>query len=205
MVKLPRTPPDQLHITDGDLTDWTGPMVRIHGTAGPHLLSWHQLRHFGPLPARFDPHPPPTAHHAHAAVMYVADNFDTALAEDFQATRTVSPSAPNRPYLTVWHPTRSLRLLDVTGTWPIRNGASHALNTGPHSVCRAWARAVAADPADVDGLTYSSAMTGGPAAALFQPAADSFPTYPELSLPLDHPGLARALYSAASRIGYDIG
>lgn len=203
-MKLPRTPPGHLHITDLDLTDWAGPMVRIHGTAGPGAPAWHQLRHFGPLPARFDPHPTPTGHHADAAVMYVADAFDTALAEVFQATRTVSPSAPNRPYLTVWYATRSLRLLDITGTWAIRNGASHALNTGPHSVRRAWARAIAAHPARVDGLRYTSAMTGSPAAVLFLPAADGFPTLPTLSLPLDHPGLAHALHAAANRIRYTV-
>lgn len=204
MVKLPRTPPDHLTITEDDLTDWHGRMVRIHGTAGPHVLHWHQMRHVGPLPARFDPHPPPVGQHDDAAVMYVAATFDTALAEVFQAARTVLPSAPNRPYLTVWQPDRALRLLDITGSWPIRNGASHALNTGPHAVCRAWARAIAAHPARVDGLRYTSSMTGGAAAALFLPAADSFPEYPELSIALTHPGLAHAVHGAAGRVGYRI-
>lgn len=204
MVKLPRTPPDSLTITEADLTDWTGPMVRIHGTVGAHALPWWRLRHYGPLPTRFEPHPAPIGHHPDAAVMYVAGSFDTALAEVFQATRTVWAAAPHQPYLVVWQPTRALRLLDVTGTWPLRNGASHALNTGPHNVCRAWPRAIAAHSARVDGLLYTSSMTGAPAAALFLPAADSFPESPQLSMPLTHPGLTGALRAAARRIGYPV-
>jgi len=41
-------------------------------------------------------------------------------------------------------------------------------------------------------------------AALFLPAADSFPRSPELSLPLTDPGLVGVLVGAAERIGYAI-
>lgn len=204
MVKLPAEPPSQLDIVDADLVDWGGLMVRIHATAGLHALPWHELRHYGPLPARFDPHPSPIGHHVDAAVSYVAAELDTLLAEVFQTSRTIITDAPTGPYLTVWRPSRPLRLLDVTGQWPIRNGASHVLNTGPHQICRAWARAISAHHAAVDGLCYTSSMTGGIAAALFLPATDSFPRAPELSLPLNHPGLTGPIRAAARRIGYHV-
>ena len=54
----------------------------------------------------------------------------------------------------------------------------------------------------VDGLLYTSSMTGADAAALFLPAADSFPRGPELSLPLSDPGLVEVVEGAAERIGY---
>lgn len=116
----------------------------------------------------------------------------------------IEPSAPNGPYLTVWRPKRTLRLLDLRGSWPIRQGASHVINTGPHPVCRRWAHAIAVHPQAVDGVLYPSTTTGADAAALFLPAADSFPTNPELSLPLSDPGLVGALQGAAERIGFVI-
>lgn len=201
-MKLPRDP-GRLRIDDADLVDWPHEkMVRIHGSVGPRSLHWYQLRHFGPTPTRFDPHPPPPATHPDFAVMYAAADLDTALAEVFQLGRVIEPAAPNGPYLTVWPTARSLRLLDLRGTWPIRQGASHAINTGPHPVCRRWAHAIAIHPKGVDGLLYTSSMTGADAAALFLPAADSFPRGPELSLPLSDPGLVEVVEGAAQRIGY---
>jgi len=204
MVKLPRDP-GSLTIDNADVVDWPHrKIVRIHGTVGPHSLEWYQLRHFGPTPTRFEPHPPPPATHPDFAVMYAAADVDTALAEVFQRGRVIEPSAPNGPYLTVWEASRSLRLLDLRGTWPIRQGASHAINTGPHQVCRRWAHAIAIHPQAVDGLLYSSSMTGSDATALFLPAADSFPENPELSLPLSDPGLGGVVECAAERIRYAI-
>jgi hypothetical protein len=59
-------------------------------------------------------------------------------------------------------------------------------------------------PQAVDGILYTSSMTGRDATALFLPAADSFPPHPELSLPLTDPGLIGALEAAAKRINYAI-
>lgn len=204
MVKLPREP-GAITIDDADLADWPHDrLVRVHGMVGPHTLPWYQLRHFGPTRTRFDPHPPPVRVHADFAVMYAAVDVDTTLAEVFQTGRVIEPSAPNGPYLTIWTPSRVLRLLDVRGAWPLLQGASHAINTGPHPVCRRWAHAIAAHPQTVDGLLYTSSMTGADATALFLPAADSFPGHPELSLPLSDPGLIGAIHAVAERIGYAI-
>jgi len=202
-VKLPRDP-GPLAIEDSDLLDWPhGKMVRIHGTVGPHTLQWHQLRHFGPTPTRFDPHPPPPATHPGFAVLYAAADVDTAVSEVFQRGRIIEPDAPNGPCLTVWEPRRVLRLLDLRGSWPIRQGAFHAINTGPQPVCRRWAHAIAVHPRAVDGLLYASS-TGADAAALFLSATDSFPLHPDLSISLNNPGIAAALEAVAKRINYII-
>lgn len=204
MVKLPRDP-GPLTIDDSDLFDWPQEkMVRIHGTVGPRALPWHQLRHFGPIPTRFDPHPPPPATHSDFAVMYAAGDVDTAVSEVFQRGRVIEPAAPNGPYLTVWAAARVLRLLDLRSTWPIRQGASHVINTGPQPVCRRWAHAIAVHPKAVDGLLYTSSMTGNNAVALFLPAADSFPPHPDVSISLNDPGIAAALEAVAERINYTI-
>lgn len=181
-------------------------MVRIHGTSGPFALPWHRLRHFGPTRSRFDPHPiyksaGAPAFHPDFAVTYAAADVDTALAEVFQRGRVIEPAGPNNPYLTVWRPVRPLELLDIRGAWPIRAGASHALNTGPQSVCRRWAHAIATHPRRVDGILYASSMTGRDAVALFLPGADSFPVTPELSMALSNPGLVQVISAAADRIG----
>ena len=180
-------------------------MVRVHGTVGPYALPWHEMRHFGPTRARFDPHPSfesePPASHPSVAVLYAAADVDTALAEVFQHARVIHPAGANNPYLTVWRPVRPLRLLDVRGQWPLRAGASYALNTGPQPVCRRWAHDIAIHPQRVDGILYASSMTGSDAVALFLPEADSFPATPDLSMPLSHPGLVGVISGVADRIG----
>lgn len=201
-MKLPHAP-GKLTIGEADLTDWVSAMLRVHATVGSHALPWNQLRHYGPLSARFDPHPPPPRKHREFAVQYAAADLETALAEVFQLTRTVPADGAGRPYLTIWQPTRPVRLLDLTGLWPVHNGASQLIASGPHTSCRAWAHAIASHPAAVDGLHYRSTMTGRATVALFLPAANTYPERPLLSLPLDHPGLIGAVHAAALRIGYD--
>ncbi len=94
--------------------------------------------------------------------------------------------------------------MDLRRTWPIRQGASYAINTGPQPVCRRWAHAIAVHPRAVDGLLSASSMTGADAAALFLPAADSFPMHPDLSMSLNDPGIAAAVEAVANRINYII-
>lgn len=204
MVKLPLAPagplvlaPEDLHVLRTDTALW-----RIHATAGPHVTPWDRLRYVGPTTSRFDPQPPPQALSSRG-VSYAALDVVTVVAEAFQQTRVVDV-VWRAPYLTGWLPSRDLALLDLTGTWPIRNGASHVLTTGPKRVCRAWARAIDARWPDLDGLWTLSTMTGRPSVALFTAAADSFPRRPAFSRPLSSPALAGALGQAAAEIGYRV-
>lgn len=206
MVKLPLPPPPEtlrfprahLRSTSAELVLW-----RVHRTSGGHVVPWDQLRYWGPAArTRFDPHEPPP-HVQERGVSYAALDVPTALAEVFQLTRVINMGR-DAPYLTAWTPVRRLTLLDLTGTWPIQAGASHAINTGRRDHCRAWARAIHTARPDLDGLRHQSSMTGGDAITLFTHAADGFPDHPLLSLPLDHPGLRRHMLAAAAQINYRV-
>jgi hypothetical protein len=204
MAKLPAPPPvERLRAIGADLvavaqhTD----LVRVHDTVGEHVVGWNRLRHFGPLTrCRFDPHEPPP-HLQSAGVSYLSLDLPTALAERFQETRVVNRRWGG-PQLSVFRPTRTIRLLDLTGDWPLRAGASHAINTGRRDTCRAWARTIVAAWPDLEGLWHTSSMSAKPLVTLFKAAADVFPDHPLLSEPLSHPGLASWLAEACLRIGY---
>ncbi len=203
-MKLP-TRPSELTIRRGDIVTLPGGMVlwRIHPSLGPHPQPWDRLRFYGPTASRFDPHPPPPRVHINYAVSYTAPGPYTPFAEVYQRARTINVTAGG-PYLTAWRITRPLRLLDLTGVWPTANGASHALNTGRHDYCRAWAHAIHDHPARVDGLWHTSAITGSPAVALFTPAGDSFPPTPEFSRALADPAMRPLILAAARRFNYRV-
>lgn len=136
----------------------------------------------------------------------VALDVPTAVAEAFQTSRQINRGR-GAPYLTGFHPERDLELLDLTGGWPLRIGASDALNTGRKDHCRLWARRLWASALreawpKVDGLLHSSAMTGRECVTLFDPAGDVFPERPSFSVPLSHPDLDADLAAVAREIGY---
>jgi len=202
MVKLPPPPPAAaLTLEPDDLCAVAEHTVlwRLHRTAGAHVVPWNQLRYAGPTSARFDPH----IDGERRGVSYAALDVPTALAEVFQDRRVINLTR-DAPYLTAWRPRRSLRLLDLSGTWPVRNGASHAINTGRHDYCRAWAQSVHTRWPDLDGLWHTSAMTGAPAVTLWTAAALAFPAAPDFSRPLADPGLRGWISVAAAGIGYDV-
>lgn len=205
-MKLP-LPPDpgelQFPPEHDRLLDTAAVLWRMHRTSGEYVVAWDQLRYWGlSTTMRFDPHEPPP-HAQSRGVSYTALSVPTALAEVFQRTRVIN-TRRGTPYLTAWSPARPLTLLDLTGSWPIQAGASHAITTGRRDHCRAWARAIRSARPDLDGLWHQSSMTGGDAVTLFTQAADSFPDRPALSLPLSHPGLRGHLLAAAIGINYRI-
>jgi hypothetical protein len=175
---------------------------RIHATTGGHVVPWNQLRRFGPLDGRFDPHQPPP-HEQAEGVLYLALDAPTCLAEVFQSTRVVNRT-DRAPYLTGFRLTRTVRLLDLHGTWITRAGGSQAVNTSARrALTQAWARAIRAAHPELDGLWHPSSMYAGrPCVTLFERAADALPEQAEVSLPLSHPALADALAVAAAEVGY---
>jgi len=202
VVKLPAKP-SELRIDDQDVNVLpVGSMLwRIHSTAGDYPQPWNRLRFYGPTASRFDPHPPPPGMHEDYGVAYTARDPYTPFAEVYQRTRVINPQA-GAPYLTAWRTNRVLRLLDLTGNWPVANGASHVLNTGRHDFCREWARAIHDHPARVDGLLHTSAMTGRPAVTLFTPAQDSFPSESVFSRALRDDAVLPLLVAVARRVNY---
>jgi len=70
-------------------------------------------------------------------------------------------------------------LLDLTGLWPTRAGASTAIASGPRTQARAWARATYTAYVEAEGLWYGSSMHANTqCAALFERAHASIPALP---------------------------
>ena len=208
-AKLPRQPPADLARRVPAVTTWPTSrlMWQIASTAGSFPARFGQMRGYGPLvSARFDPHPLPEGELSGEQVLYASGTLLTALAERFQHGREVRTDDPGLPVAYAWTPTRAMRLIDLTGPAAARLGASHAISSGPKRTTRAWARALRRAWPDLDGLLYSSAMTGEDCVALWTPAANAFPTAPTYGRLLGDSSTAGwrdLLRSAAVQLGYD--
>lgn len=205
--KVPRRPSGPLTYTDDDLRAYDGPLWRIHTVGGEHPSRWNELRTFGPVDSRWDPHPEPRTDHPGHGVLYAATDPTTAFGEVFQARRRIELTENDR-HLTGWRPTRELVLLDMTGSWPSRQGAAAALSSAPKSTCRSYARAihdelVVAGPR-IDGIYVNSTITNTPVVVLFEGAKDANPTAPEISRPLHHDDLVVAVDRAVVELGYGL-
>lgn len=202
LPKVPAAPPQPLSALPSDERRWAAPLVRVIRTQGDYLVPWNDLRRYGPLAGmRWEPHPPPAQAHSKIGVSYQAADLATALAEVWQSTRIID-TATQAPTAFIWTPTRPLRLLDVTGTWPLRMGAAAALTAAPRPVCCAWARQIRASLPYLDGLHAHSTMTGASTVALF--TAEAFPAAPDAVIPLDS-DLGVALSELiAEHIGYAV-
>jgi RES domain len=202
--KPPRTPPKTLTRELHDIADYTGALWQVHRTEGEHVLAGNMLRTYGPLPSmRWDPHPGPLPISGAEGVLYAAADVATSLAEVYQTTRVIDTRV-GAPTLTAWQPQRRLRLLDLSGTWLLRNTASAALLAAPRSVCRRWARAIYLTRPELDGLYVPSTLTGHPNIVLWNAAADSIPTMPSFSRPLTQPLVWSIAQAAAAEIGYHV-
>jgi hypothetical protein len=174
-------------------------IARIYPRGGRHPSVWHGFRFAGPVPsARFDHH----VDGERRGVLYGARAMATCVAEVFQGTRVVDRPSEDR-CLAVLRIGGAVRLLDVTGDWPTRAGASQAIASGPRARAQAWARAIYDAYPTVEGLWYPSSRHGGhPALVLFERAGDALPADPEVDVPLSHPGLLPDLVRAADSLGY---
>ncbi len=185
-------------------------LARVFTAGGKHPQQWNTFRYAGPLPhARFDPHRPdsqggPAVTREHG-VLYFSLSVRTCVAEVFQATSTVDRST-REPHLVVFRPRRTLRLLDLSGLWPTRAGASQAINSGVKERTQAWARAIRAAYPELDGLWYRSSMDAGqPSVCLWDPpAASALPESPDVLLPLNHPGLDVPLGRVCRELSYTL-
>lgn len=206
-AKVPHVPPADLADREPTWATWpTGRALwQVANSAGPFATTFATMRSYGPLPgARFDPHPEPVATSTSEGVLYASETLLTALAERFQHNREIRRADPTRPIAYGWFPVRPLTLLDLSGAGAVALGASHAISGYRKDVTRRWARALRAAWPQADGLLYASAMTGEPCAALWAPAADSFPTAPRFARGIDVPAphWQQALRAAAAELGY---
>ena len=187
----------EIHVLPAGAILW-----RIYFRAGAHPSQWDGFRAFGPTNARFDHHPTPARRHRTRAVLYASDSGPTSVAEVFQQTRVIDRFADS-PALAAFQLTRDLQLLDLTGAWPTRAGASMAINSGSRVRARGWSRAIYAAHPNVEGLRYASSMNANqPAFALYERARSALPAAAALDIPLSTPGLLAPLAAAALRFGF---
>lgn len=216
MPKLPRAPDcTRLAALKAELTSLPAgqPLARAYVQAGRHPVRWSDLRYFGPVQSgRFDHHEPAadgSGQLQSRGILYSAlacgtslAGLDVCLAETFQGTRTISLTIDS-PAWAVFELTSDITLLDLRGTWPTRAGASQALNTGPKSSARRWAKAFHEIYPEIQGLIYPSSMAGGrQAVALNERALRALPSTPTIHYKLADRKIDRVLRKAAGSIGY---
>ena len=136
--------------------------------------------------------------------MYAADDPITCLAEVFQKTRVMNRWHKD-PWLVGFETKKSMRLLDLTGTFPTRAGASMGLMTGPRSVSRTWARAFHDAWPEIEGLHYPASMHANcPAMVLNERArqAGVMPNRASFHRSLGDPAILGILRNTAHALGY---
>ncbi|MDP8953277.1 MAG: RES domain-containing protein [Actinomycetota bacterium] len=182
-------------------------LYRIYSRGGNHPTGWGRMRHYGPVgTARFDHHSEP-ARVQERGILYAASGGDaitTCVAGAFQEERLVD-TRRDAPWLACFTLTEDVPLLDLTGKWPTRAGASSNVNSGPHPRCRRWSRAMYEAYPDLWGLLYASSMNGGePAVALYERAMGAVPRAPVFNRPLSDPALLVGLGRIADAFGYGL-
>jgi hypothetical protein len=131
---------------------------------------------------------------------------DTSLAEVFQETRRINRTR-RAPWLAIFLLQRDVNLLDLTGAFPTRVGASMAINSGSRARAREWARQFYDACEPLQGIYYASSMNGNePAMALTDRAekAGCFPAHPDLNRALADDSLLDVLKHSAHRLGYGL-
>lgn len=191
-----RLPPD-IHSIPRGSTVW-----RIYYRGGLHPVAWNRFRRWGPVAnMRFDHHSPPPRLQTRS-VMYGALLVPTCFAEVFQDTRTIERSR-NQPWLVGFGLTRAVALLDLTGNWPTRAGASMAMTTGRRDRARRWSVRIYEDYPAIEGLWYGSSMDANhPAVALYERAQNALPTWPIFHRAVADPALDLHVAAAALRFNY---
>jgi hypothetical protein len=182
-------------------------LARLYFSRGPHPQVWNQLRYFGPLNSRWDHHVPNKAGEPISqkrGIYYAARDAKTCLAEVFQTTRRID-RVFQAPWLAVFETMASVRLLDLTGDFATRIGASMAIHSGSRGRARGWARDLYEAYPETQGILYAASMHGGaPAMALNERALNGpvFPAHPLFHRALSDDVMLDPLKHAASELGY---
>jgi hypothetical protein len=137
-------------------------------------------------------------------IYYAARDAKTCLAEAFQATRRID-RVFQAPWLVVFETLGDLKLLDLTGDFATRMGASMAIHSGSRGRARAWARDLYEAYPEIQGILYAASMHGGrPAMALNERVltAPLFPDHPLFHRALADDVMLDPLRHAAHDLGY---
>ncbi len=184
-------------------------VARIYYTRSRYSLSWDGFRHFGPLNSRWDHHVPDGTGSPvlqDRSIYYAATDAKTCLAEFFQHTRRIDRVAQS-PWLVVFELALPLELLDLTGDFATRIGASMEIHSGSRARARRWACDLYEAFPDLDGILYASSMNGGePALALTDRAERRavLPEHPLLHRSLADDVLIDSIKDAADGLGYGL-
>jgi len=204
MPKFPEPPPpEELRKTSPEIRLLRAGtlLLRIYFRGGRHPTLWNVFRSFGPAGGRFDHHVSP-ARTQDRAILYAATLAQTCIAEVFQASRMID-RVLRKPWLVGFRCTSDLSLLDLTGTFPTRVGASMKISSGPRPRARRWSRAFYEAHPDISGLLYPSSMNANrPALALYERAQAALPAAPSFHRALDDPALLIPLQHVAHELGY---
>lgn len=195
--RLISTGPEWYAVEPGD------ELWRVYFRSGEHPSRWNQFRTFGPTDARFD-HQLEGQPDPGRAVMYLAANPVTCLAEVFQKTRTIHRTH-FKPALVGFAMATPLQLMDLTRAFPTRMGASMGLMTGPRAVGRNWARGLYEAYPDAQGLAYPSSMHANAVAIVLNDRTDpsvALPRSPGFHKALDDASMLTLLKNAARELGY---
>ena len=165
-------------------------------------------RFVGPCNGRFDHHQvqSPAQTLQDRGILYATLDGVTCLAEVFQQDRLIDTSRAN-PALVGFESEADLPLLDLTGSFPTRVGASMAINTGARPRARRWAQQFYQAYPDLVGLYYSSSMhRNAPAVAMNERALalDVMPVRPVFHRALADPSMWRILQGVWVELGYKL-
>ena len=209
MAKFPHSPGAAVlaRLTPATLIIPSGTrLARIYYSAGRHPMAWNAFRFVGPVNARWDHHVPKSGgpEVQKRGIYYAAPGAKTCLAEAFQQTRRID-RAFQAPWLVVFEIVSPVRVLDLSGDFATRMGASMAIHSGSRERARGWARDWYEAFEDIQGIQYASSMNGGAAALALNERALSLPLFP--AHPLFHRALADdvmldPLKHAAQALGY---
>ena len=182
-------------------------LARVYYSGGRHPMTWNTFRYVGPVNARWD-------HHLANAngepqlqergIYYAARDAKTCLAESFQQTRRID-RAFQAPWLVVFETAAALSVLDLTGDFATRMGASMAIHSGSRARARGWARDLYEAFPQFQGIQYASSMNGDARAlALNERALEvaPFPSHPLFHRALADDVMVDPLKHAARALGY---
>jgi hypothetical protein len=182
-------------------------LARVYYAAGRHPRAWNAFRYHGPVNARWDhhlPNPNGDAQTQNRGIYYTAGDAKTCLAEVFQHTRRID-RAFQAPWLVVFETVSPLVVLDLTGDFATRMGASMAIHSGNRERARGWARALYDAFGDIQGIQYASSMNGGAAALALNERAlkpTLFAEHPRFHRALADAVMLDPLKHAAQALGY---
>ena len=211
MAKLPRRPDlERLRSLESAVIELPArtELHRIYFRGGSHATLWNAFRYFGPTNARFDHHEPDKTGGAgirEAGVASCAASAMTCIAEVFQGPPRVIQRHRNNPWLVTFELHSAVTLLDLTGKFPLRAGASMKLMSGPKSYAQNWSRDFYEVYTEIEGLYYPSSLTNEPTIVLNERARGHvFPPTPSFHRSLSDPVMLTPLRNAARELSYGL-